>query len=321
MTPDRCRSLLPAMAWAPLVRALAVAVPFALTLVMTTPADGDGIRLPGRLAVTAPAGKISHRAPQAPQAPRAPQPQSQPQSLPLMAAGRSFGGTPAVGALFVRNGSAALGTHFCSASVVDSPSGNLVLTAAHCLNGLAADQLSFVPGYHDGLAPYGVWAVRRMITDQRWAASSDPDDDFAFLEVSPPARLAWGARVQDITGGEVLGGESAGGPVTVIGYPNSRRSPIFCRNRARPFAGKQLEFACDGYAEGTSGSPLLADVNPATWLGTVVGVIGGYERGGHTSDVSYAARFGGAIGALYQAASALSVWAAAVGGRPARPPG
>ena len=318
MTPDRCRSLLPAMAWAPLVRALAVAVPFALTLVMTTPADGDGIRLPGRLAVTAPAGKISHRAPQAPQAP---QPQSQPQSLPLMAAGRSFGGTPAVGALFVRNGSAALGTHFCSASVVDSPSGNLVLTAAHCLNGLAADQLSFVPGYHDGLAPYGVWAVRRMIPDQRWAASSDPDDDFAFLEVSPPARLAWGARVQDITGGEVLGGESAGGPVTVIGYPNSRRSPIFCRNRARPFAGKQLEFACDGYAEGTSGSPLLADVNPATWLGTVVGVIGGYERGGHTSDVSYAARFGGAIGALYQAASALSVWAAAVGGRPARPPG
>ena len=62
-----------------------------------------------------------------------------------------------------------------------------------------------------------------------------------------------------------------------------------------PWAGRwsqpdQLEFDCPGYASGTSGSPLLARVDPRTVLGTVLGVIGGYQLGSLTSSVSYAAR-------------------------------
>ena len=38
--------------------------------------------------------------------------------------------------------------------------------------------------------------------------------------------------------------------------------------------------------------------------GSVVGVIGGYEQGGDTPDVSYAAYFGPAVAALYQQAEA-----------------
>ncbi|MCW2597625.1 MAG: Trypsin, partial [Jatrophihabitans sp.] len=50
--------------------------------------------------------------------------------------------------------------HYCSASVVRSAGHDLVLTAAHCVygTGLATE---FAPGFHDGVSPYGVWAVRR----------------------------------------------------------------------------------------------------------------------------------------------------------------
>ncbi len=55
---------------------------------------------------------------------------------------------------------------------------------------------------------------------------------------------------------------------------------------------------------GISWNPLLADINPVTGLGTVVGVIGGYQQGGSIPSVSYAARLGVNAAALYQAAIA-----------------
>lgn len=215
---------------------------------------------------------------------------------------RGFSGTPAVGALFTTTGTG-LGKHFCTASVIDSPHGDLVLTAAHCVTGTAATRMAFVPGYHAGRAPYGVWAVTRVILDSRWISSAAPDDDFAFLVVKSPAH----GRVQDITGGEQLGaGQPATPTVQVVGYPDGSSAPISCQNRARLFSASQLEFDCGGYADGTSGSPLLANVNRSTGLGTVVGVIGGYEQGGYTSDVSYAARFCARTANLYQVAISKS---------------
>ncbi len=46
---------------------------------------------------------------------------------------RAFNGTKAVGALFVDQKGKL--THFCTASVVSSKAGNLLLTAAHCMEG------------------------------------------------------------------------------------------------------------------------------------------------------------------------------------------
>ena len=60
-----------------------------------------------------------------------------------------------------------------------------------------------------------------------------------------------------------------------------------------------MEFDCGGYTDGTSGGPFLANVHPATGRGAVIGVIGGYEQGGDTPIVSYSARFGPAVAALY----------------------
>src|SRR5215475_2894951 len=90
--------------------------------------------------------------------------------------GRSFNGTPAVGALFTISGGQ-LRRHFCTASVVDSPPGDLVITAAHCVSGLAPGQIAFVPGYRSGVAPYGVWRTSVVLSDSAWQATNDPDHD------------------------------------------------------------------------------------------------------------------------------------------------
>src|SRR6516162_6297864 len=68
--------------------------------------------------------------------------------------GHAFAGTPAVGALFTTS-AGKLGRHFCTASVVNSPAGDLVITAAHCVSGTS--NVAFVPGYDRGATPYGVW--------------------------------------------------------------------------------------------------------------------------------------------------------------------
>jgi Trypsin len=59
--------------------------------------------------------------------------------------GRFYTGTPAVGALFSLSGGH-LGRHFCTASVVDSPVRDLVITAAHCVSGRRPGRVAFVPG-------------------------------------------------------------------------------------------------------------------------------------------------------------------------------
>jgi len=219
--------------------------------------------------------------------------------------GRFYRGTPAVGALFsVSRGH--LGQHFCTASVVASPVHDLVITAAHCLSGRRPGRVAFVPGYHRRREPDGTWAVTRTFVDAAWASSGNPDHDVAFLAVSRPGRSR---PVQDLTGGEVLA--TGRGPVhlvQVIGYPDTRQRPITCRSRSRAFGAHQMEFDCGGYTDGTSGGPFLVNVDSATGLGRVIGVIGGYQQGGHRPSVSYSARFGRAVRALYETAVA--------GGRP-----
>ncbi len=112
---------------------------------------------------------------------------------------RAIAGTPAVGALFTLT-AGRLGPHFCTASVVSSPHGDLVLTAAHCVSGNTSDMV-FVPGYDNGRAPYGLWTVQRVYADQAWQSAADPDDDAAFLQVTQPGSVR---PIQDVTGAEKL---------------------------------------------------------------------------------------------------------------------
>jgi V8-like Glu-specific endopeptidase len=213
--------------------------------------------------------------------------------------GQNFAGTPAVGALFTMS-RGKLGQHFCTASVVDSPRGDLVITAAHCVTGTSG--MVFVPGYDRGTAPYGTWTVTKVYADKSWTSSSDPDDDVAFLSVSQAGSIV---PIEDVTGAETLQTDTPTRQlVEVIGYPDSADQPIACTNWTREPMSDQLEFDCGGYTNGTSGGPFLASVNSRTGQGTVIGVIGGYEQGGLTPQVSYSSRFGANVAALYRVAEA-----------------
>src|SRR6185437_5008688 len=125
----------------------------------------------------------------------------------------------------------------------------------------------------------------------------------AFLRL---AHNSGGATVERVTGAERLGiNAKVPALVRVIGYPDSADQPISCVNWARSFSNRQLEFDCADYTDGTSGGPFLTGMT-ASGHGTVIGVIGGYEQGGNTPDVSYAAVFGSQVAALYRTAVAGS---------------
>jgi V8-like Glu-specific endopeptidase len=223
----------------------------------------------------------------------------------VTSSGQSFGGVSAVGALFLES-SGKLGQHFCTASVVHSPHGDLAVTAAHCVTGVSS-QIAFVPGYANGAEPYGVWQVTRVYTDQAWQSSQDPDDDVAFLQLSGTAGAS---PIEAVTGAEQVGTGSpakalASTLVRVIGYPDGADQPVWCVNWTKVFSPTQLEFDCGGYTNGTSGGPFLADAS-SSGQGTVIGVIGGYEQGGDTPQVSYSSAFGPAVAVLYQTAEASS---------------
>ena len=223
-----------------------------------------------------------------------------PRAPAITVAGTLSDETPAVGALFLVS-SAGLGKHFCTASVVDSPRGDLVITAAHCVSGKRPGQIAFVPGYHDGDEPYGVWFVTQVVVDTQWRRSQNPEHDVAFLVLQ---RHDGTTGVQKLTGGERLGtGWAARVLVHVVGYPDQARRPVICASRTRPFGPDQMRFDCGGYTGGTSGGPFLAGWD-ATGRGTVIGVIGGYEQGGDLASVSYSPRFGRAVRDLYRSAVA-----------------
>ena len=217
--------------------------------------------------------------------------------VPAVASSVPFSGTAAVGALFTRSGGR-LGAHFCTASVVSSPAGNLLITAAHCMQGKHPGDVVFAPGYHNGRFPHGVWAVTTAYVDRAWATSQNPDDDVAFLIAGRP-----GTHIQRHTGAELLRIGRPPQMVQVIGYPDATNSPVTCTAPARRFGARQMVFDCGNYTDGTSGGPFLAHISPKTGDGWVIGVIGGYQQGGDTPDVSYSPRFFASVRALYQTAT------------------
>ncbi|MEV4742205.1 serine protease [Streptomyces sp. NPDC049555] len=202
--------------------------------------------------------------------------------------------SPAVGPLFYTAQDEPV--HGCTASVVHSAAGDLVVTAAHCvyMDGFRTD-LAFVPGYDRGAAPYGVWVPRSIDVAPEWTEDRDPDYDVAFLRMEP----AEGAgSLERATGAaRIRFDPPARGPARVVGYPNDGERPVACRGTTQAEGATQLRFDCEGLLNGTSGSPFLADDGA-----TLVGVLGGKDEGGD-EETSYSPYFGDTVARLYRRAT------------------
>ncbi len=121
-----------------------------------------------------------------------------------------------------------VGNFSCSATVVSSESGNLVVTAGHCAidaggSGVFATNLSFVPGLARNRIPYGVWPVQHLITPGGWARGGKFDYDTAMLRVkqSPFGSL------QKVVGSRGIGfNQPRNQRISAYGYP-ARGKPAY----------------------------------------------------------------------------------------------
>jgi V8-like Glu-specific endopeptidase len=184
---------------------------------------------------------------------------------------------------------------------VDSPAGNLIVTAAHCLSAGQTNAV-FAPGYRDGNAPNGVWTITQVIEGSAWTGDGDQDDDVAFAVVAPQN----GRSLETAVGGGYTLSTSGTTSATVqlTGYPSATDEPITCTGNASAYSQTQLVVACTAFTGGTSGSAWIAGYDSGADAGSIIGVIGGYQQGGDTADVSYSIVFGSDTQALYEQALA-----------------
>ena len=92
----------------------------------------------------------------------------------------------------------------CSGTVVNSDNRSMVWTAGHCVHGLDAqgdpeffEDLIFVPGYENGVEPFGSWAAQELVAPTRWKNAEDLRYDFAAIVLAPNTT---GALIADVVG-------------------------------------------------------------------------------------------------------------------------
>ncbi|MFI2236577.1 trypsin-like serine peptidase [Streptomyces chrestomyceticus] len=219
---------------------------------------------------------------------------------PSQPSARPFEGLPFTGVLI------ADGEHYCTASVIDSPKGNMLATAAHCVHfqgedasegyepGPITGDIEFAPrfsGAGEGTFPYGKWKVSGVHVPKAWTEEDDDRGDYAFLTVEPDAQ---GRSVQEVVGAATP--EWSSGPrrhVTVVGYPNESYNPgnrpITCTTDTRrdddePY---MVQMRCGGFYDGTSGGPWLADHHDARRPGRLIGVLSGGDTDAESTAVLF----------------------------------
>jgi Trypsin len=197
---------------------------------------------------------------------------------------------PRVGAIFLGAGT----LHSCSGAVLDSPRGDLILTAAHCL--AEGVDTTFVAGCNNAAEAEQLWKVDAVYLDRRWVRDEDPLADFAIARVS---RDGGGSVEEQAGGGLALGhAPKPGTVVTVTGYGlGEGGGPVGCRATTTTSTAGFPSLSCAGFVDGTSGAPWIAGP-------VVIGLIGGLDGGGCDDSVSYSPPFDGQIARLLRRAEA-----------------
>ena len=160
----------------------------------------------------------------------------------------------------------------CSASSINNPARDMVLTAGHCVHGGAGGAFHtnwvYVPLYNNGSRPYRTWSAAYLTTFNGWMNSSDLNYDVGVVNVAPLN----GQRLVDVVGGEGLGynyGYSQS--VTIWGYPSAfgynGEWPYYCSGVGTYNTGGRVGAGCS-LVEGASGGPWLINYNATSGLGT-----------------------------------------------------
>jgi hypothetical protein len=198
----------------------------------------------------------------------------------------------------------------CSGTSVDSPNLSVVITAGHCVRDFGRwfdRDWVFVPGYHDGVRPFGTFAARWVGATATWVSDGSENADVGAAVVGRNER---GQRLGAAVGGDRIAfGLGPDQVFDVHGYPAEA-----------PFDGATQRICAR--------VPFLGhDVSSFLWrgplnLGLSCDVTGGASGGGWTirgdvlngvTDYGYGdnratdfgAYFGGAVRALYRKAASL----------------
>lgn len=191
----------------------------------------------------------------------------------------------------------------CTATVVESASRDVLVTAAHCLHARSeqgvdawSSHLLFLPAFRDGTGPQGRYPIRRMVVPQ---GALDGTRDGAFLQALASSE---GRVVGDVAGQQAIRFDAppTAGPRISFGYPvwanaygilpppppyelgnpeYSGQRLAYCATQRTLFNGCKA-FGSDVDREwgmpcvqgpGSSGGPAMIDFDFDTGRGTVVG--------------------------------------------------
>ncbi|GAA0437699.1 hypothetical protein GCM10010357_68880 [Streptomyces luteireticuli] len=184
--------------------------------------------------------------------------------------------------------------HHCSASVVQSPGHDLILTAHHCVAGNSI----FVPWYRTesplNKQQYGFYRVERWFADPRYGKynNKDPESDldFAFAQL---ATSSSGKKVQDVVGANSLARTPGfNNNVTMVGYPTAKHDSedhaVRCPTQTWAVPNQyQIQALCSGMYGGVSGGPWFSKVDWNNGTGEIIGNVGGYNGGGNDQNVDW----------------------------------
>jgi V8-like Glu-specific endopeptidase len=168
---------------------------------------------------------------------------------------------------FIYQGSAAS----CSGDAVTSANKSTVITAGHCvkLDGKWHKNWVFVPGYHNGKAPYGKWTAMRTLTTPQWKAREDLNYDVGAAVVN---RLG-GRKLTDVVGGQGIAfNQKRGQQMYDFGYPAATpydgTKLIYCSGTTidDPLTSNDQGLLCD-MTGGSSGGPWFLKFNETTGTG------------------------------------------------------
>ncbi|MFA4840507.1 MAG: hypothetical protein WC580_02240 [Agrococcus sp.] len=186
--------------------------------------------------------------------------------------------------------------YICSGTVINSDSGLIVVTAAHCIFDDDTrdyyDRITFEPGYERGTAPFGTWEAEEwwvpsqyLESNERYLDGVDDDGwtgfDFGFIRFAPQG----GTTLEEAVGGQGVSFTAETNGAVIAGYPGNAPFDAevlrYCAEDDLGYgAGGDPNYGADcAMGDGASGSGFVSNLDPATGAGHITAV---YSNGGES---------------------------------------